>query len=244
MNLLLRNKKDIINLAIIFILVIGLGAGYYLMKNQQVFRGRALGSPPVEFIGPANVLFAIPGGKIGLKVVDGQAASVELRLTSPFGAPGSGSTQPTSTQPTQSQPTPTAGTQPTSAQPTPTNTPQPTAQPTATRAPSPTSAPAPTAIPSNTCDISGISNGQTVSGSLPQITVTASKSSQYYLSLWAINTKIGTYQNYSTLNNDFGFGAHSSLWNNGSASFECRIQTTQSGGTTIFTKAVNFTVAN
>lgn len=139
----LKNKKNLINIAVIIILIAGLGIGIYLVKNQQILRGRALGSPPVEFIGPANVLTTLSGGRIGLKVTEGQPAVVELRLTTPFGPAGSGSTQPTQTQPT-STPAPTS-TQPTQTQPTqaqPTSTPAPTsAQPTPTVQP-----PAPTTI--------------------------------------------------------------------------------------------------
>ena len=115
----LKNKKNLIRILILGILILAIPLTIALVRQQQILRGRALDSPPVVFIGPVNALFAIPGGKIGLKVVEGQAASVELRLTSPFGAPGVGGIQPT---PTTQPANPTATPLPTSGQATPTPT--------------------------------------------------------------------------------------------------------------------------
>jgi len=148
----LKNKKNLINILILLILVVALPLIIYLVRQQQDLRGKALGSPPIEFMGPAGSLVTLPGGKIGLKVTPGQAATVELRLTSPFGVPGSGSNQPTNTAQPTSQPT---SVQPTTVQltqaPTPTSSQQPSPTTTSSNPLSPTAVPVPTQVPSGTC---------------------------------------------------------------------------------------------
>ena len=151
-----KNKKNLINILIIGILVVALPLIIFLVRQQQDLRGKALGSPPIEFMGPAGSLVTLPGGKIGLKVTPGQLATVELRLTSPFGAAGTGSTYQTPSTvtystPNNTLPTTTAPGQPTST-PVPTQTP-PTPSPTTTSSNplSPTAVPVPTQVPSGTC---------------------------------------------------------------------------------------------
>ena len=237
------NRKNLISILILGTLVLAIPLTIYLVRQQQVLKGKALGTPPIEFIGPANSLITLSGGRIGLKVSEGAQASVDLRLTSPFGAPPSGVIQPTQTPtpttPGGTQPTPTTpagGTQPTATPPT-----APTLAP--TTVPSPTRIPTPTPSPavSNTCNIEGVSEGQVISGSY-SLTITANKSTQYWLAIWQMDSsRTSPIFLGSTQGNDMGLGGSKPPAN---GYFECRIQTTSVGGTTIYSKRVNFTVSN
>ncbi len=96
----------------------------------------------------------------------------------------------------------------------------------------------------NTCSMNLVNN-QTVSGGSVQTAITGTKTnSSYYLSFWAIGSKVGDIQLASTQANVLNPGWSSiNLFNNGPAILECRIQSGQSGGT-IFANRVTVNVQN
>ncbi|TSC66493.1 MAG: hypothetical protein CEO21_179 [Microgenomates group bacterium Gr01-1014_80] len=129
---LVKKKKNIIQLLVLGILVLAVPVILSLVRQQQILKGRALGSPPVEVVGPVNRLTTLSNNRIGLITDIGQQALVDLRLTSNLGPPvGTITPSPTVTPAVTSTPTPsltgpTATPTPTQSGPTRTPTPSPT----------------------------------------------------------------------------------------------------------------------
>ncbi len=90
---------------------------------------------------------------------------------------------------------------------------------------------APTITSSDSCTLS-LTNNQTVSGSNVVTGLSGSRSGSSYLSFWAVGTKYGDLQLFST-NTSSGANItwNSLIYNNGSHIVECRLQNSQSGGT-------------
>lgn len=117
---------------------------------------------------------------------------------------------------------------------------------TVTSTPTPTPTPAGAAQSStDQCSSATLRDGQTIAGDT-QVVFTAVKSSPAsYLSLQVVNSRLGSFQVVSTESNIlFANISSASLFQNGQATIECRIQTDPIGGTIISSNQVRVNVAN
>ncbi len=80
----LKDKKNLINLLILLILILALPLGIKLIQNQQILKGRAAGAEGLEFVEEPGVLEK-RGNTFVLK--DEALGKVKLKLTSPFSSP-------------------------------------------------------------------------------------------------------------------------------------------------------------
>lgn len=124
-----KNKKNLVNLLILSILVLGIPLGVNLVRLQQIIKSRAA-VDPIVFTGP-NVRQKNDGSWVALK------PQIQIQLTSPLGPPGTPSPSGTPA------PTPTGTPRPT---PTPSGTPRSTPTPTPSSTPTACSATAPTGL--------------------------------------------------------------------------------------------------
>lgn len=92
------------------------------------------------------------------------------------------------------------------------------------------------------CSPVNLRDGQTISGDTPVVFIAVRSSPSYYLSLNVTNSRQESFQIISTLSNVVF--ASASLFQNGQATIECRIQTDPSGGTIISSNQVRVNVAN
>lgn len=102
-----KNKKNIINLLILLILVLGLPLGVKLIREQQILKSRADVTGRVDFVEEAGILEK--RGSIFVLTQQAQG-KVKLTLTSPLGPPGAGNVTaatPTPTPASTASPTPT-----------------------------------------------------------------------------------------------------------------------------------------
>lgn len=96
----------------------------------------------------------------------------------------------------------------------------------------------------NLCGIS-LTDGQTISGNVPVVVTGQRPDPVSYLSLQIINSREGSFQTISTQSNVlFANISTATLFQNGQATIECRIQTEPTGGTIISSRSVNFNVQN
>src|ERR1035437_10093471 len=95
-----KNKKNLVNLLILGILILAIPFGLNLLKKQQIIKSRATGDPIIFVAAPPNV-YQKPDGSWVTKV-----ATVSMHITSPLGSPAS-TTVPTSTPSPTTTPTPT-----------------------------------------------------------------------------------------------------------------------------------------
>ncbi len=138
---LFRNKRSLVNILVLGILVLAIPIVLNLIHQQQILKGRAFGTTEITFTSPQTCngtttpcLTALSGGRTGLILSAGQQAAVNLHLVSSLGGGvpsptiGGATATPSPTGPTRT-PTP-SPTGPTST-PTRTPTPSPTTQPVA-----------------------------------------------------------------------------------------------------------------
>lgn len=93
-NMLLRNKKNIIGLLVLLIILVAVPLTLRLMQQQQTLRSRATtGITGVTFSGP-NV--KVKDNKTILKLNDQGEAVVDLVITSPLGGATTASPRATS----------------------------------------------------------------------------------------------------------------------------------------------------
>ncbi|TSC86838.1 MAG: putative peptidoglycan binding protein [Microgenomates group bacterium Gr01-1014_7] len=136
MNDFLKNKKNLITVLILLILITGIPLGLQLIKKEQTLKSKAVEPPRgVTFSGP-NV--ATRNNRTILKLDADGNARVDLVITAP-NVPG---TQPTSTPSPSGSPAPTSAVSPSPTGTGPSVTPSPT-----TVNPSPTPSPSPTPRP-------------------------------------------------------------------------------------------------
>lgn len=91
-------KKNIITILILAILAAALPLGIKLVKEQQIFRSRALeGTAQIEFVTEGDPNIVERAGRKVLKVnPNTNTAKVGVKFTSPFGPPVGGSAVVTS----------------------------------------------------------------------------------------------------------------------------------------------------
>jgi len=105
-----------------------------------------------------------------------------------------------------------------------------------------TPTPTPTSTSSNSCTFNSPANGQVVSGNVNS-SISGVKDPSSFLSLWAINSKLGNFQLASTQANTVNPTFSSSVaFNDGTNILECRIQT--SSGSVLYANDINITVQN
>lgn len=89
----LKNKKNLVSLLILLILILAIPLGINLVKTQQIIKSRAT-SDPIVFTGESVV--DLPGGKKGFKLNTEGKAIVKLELTSTLGPPPPSASQSSS----------------------------------------------------------------------------------------------------------------------------------------------------
>lgn len=75
-----KNKRNLVSLLILGILILGIPLGVNLVRLQQIIRSRAAGEPPIKFVGD-NVKQKSDGSWVATK------PQIQLQLTSPLGPP-------------------------------------------------------------------------------------------------------------------------------------------------------------
>ena len=95
----------------------------------------------------------------------------------------------------------------------------------------------------NSCSFN-LTDGQTITGNT-LILVNGSRSDpSYYLSLQIVDSRLGSFQAVSAKANNLFTNISSTLFQNGPATLECRIQTDQLGGTIISSRRIILNVTN
>lgn len=78
------DKKNLISLVILIIMVVTIPIGVYLVRQQQIINSRASASS-ITLTG--SQLSVLPNGQPAIKLNDKGEAEVDLNLTSPLGPP-------------------------------------------------------------------------------------------------------------------------------------------------------------